>query len=120
MMFSFNNVSTLPFAILGGNFRLGDGLVIAGNSVRRAEMASGKTTNRIVHSLDANAGKGFLWDNSLKGFEPNVQNLASCLHPAVSHGWLADALSRIADCPVCKLDKLLPWGWAAQTLTIAT
>lgn len=33
--------------------------------------------------------------------------------------WLADALSRIADCPVSKLDELLPWNWAAQTPAIA-
>ncbi len=59
-------------------------------------MASGKTSKRTVHSLIANAGKGFVWDNSLKGFAANVQNLASCLHPAVLHGRLADALSRIA------------------------
>ncbi len=31
-------------------------------------MASGKITKRTVDSLIANAGEGFLWDNSLKGF----------------------------------------------------
>jgi transposase len=33
--------------------------------------------------------------------------------------WLADALSRIADCRVSKLDQLLPWNWAPQTPAIA-
>ena len=33
--------------------------------------------------------------------------------------WLADALSQIADCPVSKLDELLPWNWAGQTRAIA-
>jgi hypothetical protein len=33
--------------------------------------------------------------------------------------WLADALSRIADCRVSKLDQLLPWNWTAQTCAIA-
>jgi transposase len=33
--------------------------------------------------------------------------------------WLADALSRIADCRISKLDELLPWNWTPQTPAIA-
>jgi transposase len=33
--------------------------------------------------------------------------------------WLADALSRIAECPISKLDQLLPWNWAPQNTAIA-
>jgi len=33
--------------------------------------------------------------------------------------WLADVLSRIADCQVSKLDQLLPWNWSAQNAAIA-
>jgi transposase len=40
------------------------------------------------------------------------------LNDLYPQAWLADALARIADCPVSKLDELLSWNWAAQNTAI--
>lgn len=36
------------------------------------------------------------------------------------HAWLADVIDRIAETPVGRLSKLLPWNWAPQKLAFAT
>jgi hypothetical protein len=45
----------------------------------------------------------------------SVFTVQTCrLHDVDPQAWLADVLSRIAECPVSKLYELLPWNWQVR------